>query len=43
MNKEKTVIKQAKEVCELLGINNERLKYFAQFMKNVATRSLNFA
>lgn len=28
MSKEKVVLKQAKEVCELLGINNDRLKYF---------------
>ena len=28
MNKEKVVVKQAKEVCELLRIKNERLKYF---------------
>ncbi len=28
MSKEKVMLKQAKEVCELLGINNDRLKYF---------------
>lgn len=28
MSKEKIVLKQAKEVCELLGLNNNRLKYF---------------
>lgn len=28
MSDEKLVLKQAKEVCELLGINNDRLKYF---------------
>lgn len=28
MSKEKLVLKQAKEVCELLGIKNDRLKYF---------------
>ena len=28
MSKEKVMLKQAKDVCELLGINNDRLKYF---------------
>ena len=28
MSKEKVALKQAKEVYELLGINNNRLKYF---------------
>ena len=28
MSNEKLVLKQAKEVCKLLGINNNRLKYF---------------
>ena len=28
MSNEKEVLKKAKEVCELLGINNDRLKYF---------------
>ena len=28
MSKEKVVLKQAKEVCELLGINADRIKYF---------------
>ena len=28
MSEEKVVLKQAKEVCKLLGINNDRLKYF---------------
>lgn len=41
MNKEKIVIKQAKEVCELLGINNERLKYFKK--KGVFTSEITTA
>lgn len=28
MSNEKNELKQAKEVCEMLGINNDRLKYF---------------
>ena len=28
MSKEKVALKQAKEACELLGVNNNRLKYF---------------
>lgn len=28
MSNEKNELKQAKEVCEILGINNDRLKYF---------------
>lgn len=28
MSNEKNELKQTKEVCEMLGINNDRLKYF---------------
>lgn len=41
MNKEKVVIKQAKEVCELLRIKNERLKYFKK--KGVFTSEITTA
>lgn len=41
MNKEKVVVKQAKEVCELLRIKNERLKYFKK--KGVFTSEITTA